>query len=85
MQKPKSNTLFWMNLALPYTHNDTQLELHVEVNGSAWIIPIAKSSLCDKALLCLIYVGVHYLVGESVYVGPALKKSLPFKDWHNKD
>lgn len=29
MQKPKSNAFFRMNLALPYTRNDAQLELHV--------------------------------------------------------
>lgn len=85
MQKPKSNAFFRMNLALPYTRNDAQLELHVEVNRIAWIILVAKSSLCNKALLCLIYVGVHYLLGESIYVRPTLMKSLPFKDWFYKD
>ena len=77
--------LFRMHLGLPYTRHKAQLELHVEVNKSIWRIPIAMASLSDKAFLCLVYVGVHYLPGHNIYVGSALRKSLPFKNWLNDD
>jgi len=66
-----------------YSRKEAQLELHVEVNKTLWVIPIAKASLCDKALLCLVYISVHYLLGHDIYVQPALRQSLPFKNWHH--
>jgi len=84
MGKPINQEDFRMHLGLPYTRFEAQLELHVEVNNGTWTIPIAKSVLKDPKLLTLVYVGVHYLLKSSIYVRPALRKSLPFQDWLNR-
>ena len=78
-------SVFNLQLALPYTATCSRLDVHVEINDGLWVIPITEHirPLWDKALLCTVYAGVHYLLDKPLSSDRPLLISKPFKQWED--
>ncbi|XP_065906387.1 uncharacterized protein [Dysidea avara] len=85
MEHSVDQNLFNVQLALPYTEAFSRLDVHVEIHDGIWVIPITKHNkpLWNKALLCTVYAGVHYLLDHPLHSDGPLTMSKPFKQWED--
>lgn len=63
-----------VQVSIPSIPDMTTLELHIPVNRAMWYLPVVKSTLWDKALLCAFFYAVHSLIATKV----TLRDPYPF-------
>ena len=67
MENPSDDPVYHVQLALPFCKSKCRLDVHVEIYNGVWVIPIAKTELESKALLCKLFAGIHYLLDNEVF------------------
>ena len=64
VQKEK---VFYLQVGIPATRERMDLVVYMPRSGTMWWLPVVRNSKpWDKALLCTIYVAVHYLIDHPI-------------------
>jgi len=84
IENSNDHSVHYVQLALPFCTSKCRQDVHVELYDGIWVIPIAETELQSKALLCVLYAGIHYLLDNQVTSTNPPLKSLPFKCWSNE-
>ena len=64
---------FCLQVGIPATRESMNLVVYMPINKKIWRLPVAKSVPWNKALLCTIYVAVHYLIDHPIVQYSAFK------------
>ena len=71
---------FCLQVGIPATRESMNLVVYMPINKKIWRLPVAKAVPWNKALLCTIYVAVHYLIDRPIVQYNSAFKPQPKKN-----